>query len=455
MTERPVVILMTSNGVGMGHLSRQLTTALSGAHRFDPVVFSLSRALPRIITAVESDELTEAHGRRLRFEYAPSWESGWFPTGWRRPIRRRYRSYRWAPYLRDRIHALAVETGARALVFDGVAPYPGLVAARAALPELRFVWVRRGLWQAAAPAERLDLSRHFDLTLEPGDIAREWDVGPTRERTDAVRLDGPVSQTDVLEPLEPRAARAALGLPTDRPVLLLAPGSGALGSVDATAAEVLAAIRRRPEWLVAVTRQSIARHSVQGDSDQVVMLDDVYPLARFLGAFDAAVGAAGYNAVHEQLAVGLPTLLIPSTSHVTDDQLTRARGAAERGAALIVEDTIAAAVTRLLDGSEQERLRHGMAQLEVADGGREIADSVTGLAATGGTAPPWTPRPPTRPLPDLRTRAAEGSESELAWTYQLDRELLAGVRPVEHLLPGSSPAYGRARRTMANWLYRS
>ena len=66
-------------------------------------------------------------------------------TGWRAPIRRRYRSYRWAPYLRDRIRALAVETGAQALVFDGVAPYPGLLAAREHLPSLRFGWVRRGL----------------------------------------------------------------------------------------------------------------------------------------------------------------------------------------------------------------------------------------------------------------------------------------------------------------------
>ncbi|WP_168211806.1 UDP-N-acetylglucosamine--N-acetylmuramyl-(pentapeptide) pyrophosphoryl-undecaprenol N-acetylglucosamine transferase [Ruania zhangjianzhongii] len=456
MTDRPVVILMTSNGVGMGHLSRQLTTALSGAHRFDPVIFSLSRALPRIITAVESNELTEAHGRHLRFEYAPSWESGWFPTGWRAPVRRRYRSYRWAPYLRDRIHALAVETGARALIFDGVAPYPGLVAAREALPELQFAWVRRGLWQSQAPSERLNLSRYFDLTIEPGDVAGAWDRGPTRDRTDAIRLDGPVSLTDVLEPLAPTAARLALGLPTERPILLLAPGSGALGSVDATAAEVLTAVRRtHPDWLVAVTRQSIARHSVQGNSDQVVMLDDVYPLARFLGAFDAAVGAAGYNAVHEQLAVGLPTLLIPSTSHVTDDQPTRARGAAERGAALVVEDTIAAAVTRLLDAAEQERLRDGMAQLEAADGGRDIAERVADLAAAGQTAPPWTAVPPSRPLPDLRTRATEGSEGELAWTNQLDRELLAGVRPVEHLLPGSSPAYVQARRTTANWLYRT
>src|SRR5690625_6540014 len=77
MSDRPVVILMTSNGVGMGHLSRQLTAALSGPRRFDPVVFSLSRAMPRIIAATEGVALAEAHDRNLRFEYAPSWESGW------------------------------------------------------------------------------------------------------------------------------------------------------------------------------------------------------------------------------------------------------------------------------------------------------------------------------------------------------------------------------------------
>lgn len=456
MSDRPVVILMTSNGVGMGHLSRQLTAALSGTHRFDPVILSLSRALPRIMAAAEGSELTEAYGRNLRYEYAPSWESGWFPTGWRAPVRRRYRSYRWAPYLRDRIHALAVETGASALVFDGVAPYPGLIAAREALPQVRFGWVRRGLWQPQAPAERLDLSQHFDVTIEPGDIARDWDEGPTKDREDAVRLAGPVSLTDVLEPLSPAAARTALGLPTDRPVLLLAPGSGALGSVDATSAEVLAAVRHsHPEWLVAVTRQAIAQHSVHSDGGQVVVLDDIYPLARFLRAFDAAVGAAGYNAVHELLAARIPTLLIPSTSHVTDDQPARARGAAARGVALVVGDTVGSAVDRLLDASEQSALKAAMGTLEVPDGGRGVADQITELVAAGEAALPWTPQAPSRPVPDLRTRAVDGGASQLVWTDHIDRQLLAGSRPVEHVLRASSPAYGQARRTIANWLYRT
>lgn len=455
MADRPVVILMTSNGVGMGHLSRQLTAALSGTHRFDPVIFSLSRALPRVISAAQSNELTEAHGRNLRFEYAPSWESGWLPTGWRAPIRQRYRSYRWAPYLRDRIHALAVETGASALVFDGVSPYPGLIAAREKLPQLTFAWVRRGLWQAQARADRLDLSAHFDLTIEPGDVASEWDEGPTAGRTDAVRLGDPVSLTDVLTQPGRRAARLKLGLPTDRPVLLLAPGSGALGSVDATAAEVLEAVRRSyPDWLVAVTRQSIANHSIHGDEERVVILDDIYPLARNLSAFDAAVSAAGYNAVHELLAARVPTLLIPSTNHMTDDQPTRARGAAARRAALVVEGTIRLTLDRLMDLAVQSGLREGMSVLPPATGGRAVADHITRLAAAGAPSGAWDPPTPGRPFPDLRTQARYRDISVM-WTDKLTRTLLAGDRPVEHMLPNSSAAYRQARQTVADWIYRT
>lgn len=456
MPDRPVVILMTSNGVGMGHLSRQLTAALSGPHRFTPVILSLSRALPRIVAAVDGTDLPEAQGRGLRFEYLPSWESGWFPTGWRAAVRRHYRSYRWAPYLRDRIHALAVETGARALVFDGVAPYPGLVAARERLPELPFIWVRRGLWRQDAPAARLDLSRHFDLTVEPGDVAREWDRGPTRDRHDALRLDGPVSLTEVLARVQRDAARRALGLPSDRPLLLLAPGSGALGSVDATAREVLQAVRRsHPEWLVAVTRQSIAKHSVHGDGAHVVVLDDVYPLARWLPAFDAAIGAAGYNAVHELLSARVPTLLVPSTNHVTDDQPARAEGAAARGAALVVRGAIAGAVDRLLDATEREALRAGAAQIEPADGGHRVADQIARMVGSGSPTATWTPDEPSRPFPDLRTAAVEGTADSLLWTEEINRQVLAGPRPVEHLVANSSDVYRRSRKRVARWLYRT
>ncbi|SEE98595.1 glycosyltransferase [Ruania alba] len=453
---RPVVILMTSNGVGMGHLSRQVTTALSGPHHFDTVMFSLSRALPRVMRASEHGGLPGAAERDLRFEYGPSWESGWLPAGWRAPVRRRWRSYRWDPYLRDRLVALATETGAQALVFDGVAPYPGLVQARAELPGTKFAWVRRGLWRPSAPAERLDASRHFDLTLEPGDVAAHADRGPTRGRSDAVRIPGAVSLTDVLPALSRHEAREVLGLPQDRPVLLLAPGSGALGSVDATAAAVLETVAAAgDDWVIAVTRQSIARHTVAGDGDRVVALEDIYPLARYLAAFDGAVSAAGYNGVHELLTAEVPTLLVPSTSHATDDQEARAAGAAARGMALEVRTTLSEAVRDLLDERTRDRLRRQMSALEPATGGRAIAERVTALAADGAapTGPPHHAKPGPA-FPDLRTRAQPGSASELLFTDELDPGTLRGHRPVEHLLRGASPQYRAVRESIAPWLYR-
>lgn len=461
MPAAPVVILMTSNGVGMGHLSRQLTTALSGPRRMDAVVFSLSGALPRVVAADRSGDLPGARERSLRYEYCPSRESGWLPpSGWRRALRTRYRSYRWHPYLRDRLVSLAAETSASTVVFDGVVPYAGLLQARDLLPGVGFVWTRRGMWRPQAPSDHLSAAGRFDLVVQPGDLGGAADRGPLAGRADAVHVP-PVSLTDVLPRTTRAEARAALGLPQDRPVLLLAPGSGALGSVEESAAAVRRAVADRgPEWVVAVTRQAIARHSV-GDAadgkDRVVVLDDVYPLARHLAAFDAAVGAAGYNAVHELLSAGVPTLLVPSVHHVTDDQEARASGVAARGAALLAgPEGLEEAVARLLDADVRAGLREACAALERPTGGRATADLVVGLAGASRRTDEPVLRPvPPRPVPDARTPTGPGAGVELRFTEEVTVADVRGPDPVEHLLPGSSRDYRRARERTAAWLYRT
>ena len=50
-------------------------------------------------------------------------------------------------------------------------------------------------------------------------------------------------------------------------------------------------------------------------------------------AFDAAVTAAGYNAVHELLYAGVPSVFVPF-ERMVDDQEKRAREVAEAGAGL-------------------------------------------------------------------------------------------------------------------------
>ncbi len=456
MVDPPVVIHMTSNGVGMGHLSRQLTIALSGPRQYEPVIFSLSGALPRIAAADRDGDLPGAAERGLRYEYAPSRESGWLPEGgWRRDLRQRYRSYRWHPYLRDRLVSLAAETGATTVVFDGVVPYRGLLQARNLLPDVGFVWMRRGMWRPSAPTKQLTASRQFDLVLQPGDFGGARDRGPLAERSDAVAIP-PVSLTDALPPTSREEARAALGLPPDEPVLLLAPGSGVLGSVEESAARVQRALAEHgPGWTVAVTKQAIARHSIGAGSDRVVVLDDVYPLSRHLAAFDAAVSAAGYNSVHELLHAGVPTLFIPGLDHVTDDQGARTEGVVARGAALAAgSGDVEPGIRALMDDGRRADLRAACAELERADGGLAAAEQIAAVARDAEpTAEPVMRPKPSLPLVDARTPTGDGTGISLRFAEDVTVADVRGQDPVEHLLAGSSAGYRAARERTARWLY--
>lgn len=468
MSSLPTVILMTSNGVGMGHLSRQLTVAISGAGRFRAVLFSLSKALPRVMAATAAGEIPEADGAGLRFEYAPSRESGWLPPGgWPRLVRERYPAYRWHPYLRDRLLALAEEVDARAVVFDGVYPYAGLLAAHRALAPLPFVWVRRGMWKPGVAPAQLRAGEHFDAVIEPGDFAA--DAGPTAAAP-ATRT-APISLHDVLAPVSRSRARAALGLDPSRPALLLAPGSGALGSVAAVSTQVMDTVAQLdPSWQIAVTKPAIAAHQVAGST--VHVLTDVYPLVRYLPAFDAAISAAGYNSVHELLPAGIPTLFVPSGNHATDDQRRRAEGVASVGAALVsatdltgttsssarsapgVLPDLPRAVAALLRQATREGLTRACADLAPTTGGRTAADVIADLAA-GPPAPAVRVGSPRFPVLDARTPVHPGGGSpRLILTDAPDTALVTGPDPVEHVLSGASEEYRDQRRQIARWLYR-
>ncbi len=59
-------------------------------------------------------------------------------------------------------------------------------------------------------------------------------------------------------------------------------------------------------------------------------------MSRYFAAFDAAVAAAGYNAYHELIALGVPSLFVPMARN-TDDQPARARHAERAGIGLAAE----------------------------------------------------------------------------------------------------------------------
>lgn len=457
MSELPRVVLATSNGTGMGHLARQAAVAHLLAGRAEPIVFSLSQAV----------HVVQRHG--LRAEYCPSHHRNWMPH------------LMWHSYLSARLSLLLRETRARVLAFDGVAPYLGLLRARAAHPDVAFVWIRRGMWRPGVNRRALNARPFFDLVVEPGDVAGAADLGATARLTDATRVS-PVSMLEAQPPLSRAEAAAALGLDPDRPTALVTLGAGSINDTVTPAMAAITAFLDTDDWQVAVTRAPLARAGLPSHlADRVHELANVYPLARYLATFDAAVSAAGYNAVHELLLAGVPTILVPNTATATDDQRTRARSLADAGLALYADETqpasVADAVRELLDPTTRGALAEACRTLPFPTGASETAELLARLA-DGFTGHRPTSRERLRSL-DLTARAtamrilgprgtaavrralgrlpAPGPSRPLrvapVITDQLEPRVLNGDRPVEHLLPGSSSLYRTRRLALAYEVY--
>ena len=365
---KPTIILATSNGVGMGHLARASAVALALKEVANPIIVSMAGGIA---------ELPSYMG--IRCEYIPGRDRGWMSRE------------KWDRYLRDRLLALIEETGATVLSFDGVVPYPGVIAAKNSNSHVALVWVRRGLWQKKPQRFILGLqSRMMDRIIEPGDIAREYDHGPTANRKDSV-LTSPVSLFQPSQAMSRDDARKALGIDPHRPAVLVQLGTGD-SDVNEKMSAALSGLLGWKDLQVVLTK---APTDKDGKSLAPIGLDikvlRYFPLANVLHAFDAGVCATGYNGVHELLPAGLPTVFV-SNIRGTDDQEARARWCHDKGFALRADQSNLADITekvrQLQDSGTRERLSKKCQELPAAHGGEEIAKILFELATKTDTNKP-------------------------------------------------------------------
>lgn len=359
---RPVRILFfTSNGIGLGHLTRCLAMARRLPAAIEPVFVSLSQAV----------HLLQALGYpcdHLPFHA----QQGLDQSVWNRSLRRSLAEVlaAWRP---------------RVVVFDGNTPYGGLIATLAALADCWRVWSRRGLWRDGHGAVALEREAAFDLVIEPGELAGAWDRGPTSLRRERTRVVAPLRLLDEAEALPRPLARQALQLPETATVILMQLGSGNNFDFRSVAQRCAALLAGRRDCVVVAVDSPIAAAPLA--LPRGVLRRQVFPLARYLPAFDAAISAVGYNSFHELLVGGVPTLLIPNENPMMDDQLLRARYALRRGLALHLRvhelHGLPEALAELLDPSRQAELRRSLAALDRSNGAAEAATLLSELAVLG------------------------------------------------------------------------
>jgi|LakMenEpi03Aug12_release.lakeMendotaPanAssembly.Ray.scaffolds.fasta_scaffold15204_9 UDP:flavonoid glycosyltransferase YjiC (YdhE family) len=460
--EKPTIILATSNGVGMGHLARASAIALELKEIANPIIVSMAGGVAEVPSFVG-----------VRCEYIPGRDRGWMP----RKL--------WDAYLRDRLLALIEETDAQVLSFDGVVPYPGVIGAKLRKSNLALVWVRRGLWQKKPQGLALGLqSMMMDAIIEPGDFARVYDHGPTKDRKDAV-VTSAVSLYQKETALDRDEARKALGIDLDRPAVLVQLGTGD-SDVNEKMTAALEGLIGWKDLQVVLTKKPI---DANGNSlvPEGLEIKQVryFPLAKVLHAFDAAICATGYNGVHELLPALVPTVFV-SNIRGTDDQEARAQWCHDLGYALRADQAdltnITETVKLLQDPEERARLHRMCKKLPEANGAKEAAQILYEMATVKHGAQPAA-------IARLRLRARDFSlisfrqfanaiYRQLALVYRkfnphivvqivktdaphfgdetdskTMRQLINGEVRYEHLIAGASENYRRRRDEIASAAY--
>jgi spore coat polysaccharide biosynthesis predicted glycosyltransferase SpsG len=462
--QKPTIILATSNGIGMGHLTRSSAIAAELKDFTNPLIVSMAAGVIEVSKIVG-----------VPFEYIPGKDKNWMSR------------LEWDAYLRDRLAALIDETRASIVSFDGVVPYPGIIGLKRIRPEVKLVWVRRGFWQNTSRKYLLSLqSKMMDLVITPGDYGQDYDTGPTANRNDSV-LVKPISIFKPELALSKVQARDALGLDQNRPAILVQLG---VGEADLNS-KMTAALTGLTSWSdlqVVLTKEPITD---SGENLAPHGLDlkiiRYFPLANVLNAFDAAICAAGYNSVHEELAAKIPTLFIPNIRG-TDNQAARAGWAADNNMALTVDQSKLAEITensaKLASKLVREKLSKNCASLPDVDGARDVARIFKDLL----NSPPKSRQEINKvffilKLKNLFGRGFRGTvhsilkllaygyrsikpyknenkkrfvEIKITQTDQRDElhQLIKNGNPFEHLYVGASDAYKSKRIEIAKKAYR-
>jgi len=359
---RTRVLMMSSNGAGIGHLTRLMAVARRAPEGIEPIFATLSRGI----------SLVRRQGWLV--EYLPSAPAlGIGPA-------------EWAPFLMHRMREVISAYHPAVIVFDGTMPFWGLVQAMLEQRGLPFVWLRRAMWKHGTGAENLARSHYFEQIIEPGEIAADVDRGVTAgSRQGVLRVD-PILFLDPHELLERHEARRELGLDPQVRLCLIQLGAGNINRIEGIAERISDSVARHAGWQPIYLKSPISL----GDGAPTKGLRSVtgYPFARLLRAFDAVVSAAGYNSFHELVAYGVPTLFVPNQETAIDDQAGRAAYAAREGLALCLDGhgsgAVDEAVNQLLDESIRTGLSERCLQHGFGNGAAKVMEAIVELAERCG-----------------------------------------------------------------------
>jgi UDP:flavonoid glycosyltransferase YjiC (YdhE family) len=354
--ELPRILFFNINGSGLGHMSRCLAYARRLQGRARPVFFSLASAI----------EIIHDMGFEADYFVSEFWSRSHINA--------------WNRELAVRTGLMLEEVRPAAVVFDGTWPFHGFMDACDAYDVPRRVWSNRGMHRKDFEPVPVKESA-FDLVIQPGEIGAGFAI-ERAQRPGRKVTTPPVTLLKGGELLSRDDARDMLGLKRDGCYALFSLGPGNLKDVSDIARGLVQEIRGYG-FTVVWARAPISIRDVALPDD--VLQIAVYPLVRYMRAFDMFAGTAGYNTCCEVIQSGVPSLLVPNTM-VADDQTRRAEMVSSYAPVVVspceTSEERQEAVSRLLEiGGAPD----GRRPIEL-DGAERAADEILALVGQKAAA---------------------------------------------------------------------
>lgn len=330
----PRVLFVTSNGAGMGHLTRCLAVARSGQEKFQAQFVSLSSSAE--IVRIFGFDVLKFRSQAATSQDTVAWNDS-FATFF------------------DEVCRL---NRPQAIVFDGTWIYRG-VHESAKRHGASLIWLRRGLWKDTSDVTQLK-SALADHVLVPRDVADSADSGPVSALSGAVVVPAPTLTTSA-EFLTRDAALTELALDPTRRYVLVQLGAGAINDVSDAREQAIARILALSPAMDVVVGLSPLSNDYADNRSEVHVLRQ-YPLARYLAAFDFMVIAAGYNSIHESVRFQTPAVVVPNLQTSTDNQVLRAAEYERQGFGLAANslEELADAILRFSDPELRRSFRKAL-----------------------------------------------------------------------------------------------
>jgi 2-polyprenyl-3-methyl-5-hydroxy-6-metoxy-1,4-benzoquinol methylase len=352
--DRDSILFVPVNGVGLGHLTRCLAVSRVVASRSPERVisyFTTSIALPIL------------HREGIPAYHLPS-----------RSALSDLRTSDWNRMLENSLHEVIEISKPGTFVFDGTMPYGGIRRVFSAYPNMKKIWIKRGLYRDnEIDAKLAQFLGDFDRIIVPGELASDCQKGALDNKFDV----DPIVLGERVHLLGRDEACKKLGLDPARRTAYIQLGAGNINDIHGLTTQVLAALGKLADIQIVLGESPIAKRTVPVTDECKVISE--FPNYQYFNAFDLAVLAAGYNSVYESMYFGLPAIFFPNLATGSDDQMARARIAERKAGAFVFdrfdEETFVAAASKML---AEQKLRRTKYQVSFENGAEAAAKVVLG-----------------------------------------------------------------------------